>query len=125
MIIIKKKKRSLPAVVTAPHRENYLPIMDSSGRPKSRFSFQQKGTYGAVAPPRPGAASGQSYGAVQHQAQRSLAVPVQPQLPSKPARDYFDDEDDDTGGYSAYNSVAGNPTKDVADDDYDPLDDFM
>jgi len=99
--------------------------MDSSGRPKSRFSFQQKGTYGAVAPPRPGAVPGQSYGAAPYQAKRLLAVPVQPPLPSKPARDYFDDEDDDAGGYNVHNLRSGNQATDAADDDYDPLDDFM
>jgi hypothetical protein len=100
--------------------------MEGTGRPKSRFSFQQKGTYGAVAPPRAGVAPVQGYGAAQQMVQRTIATaPVQPQVPSKPARDYFDDDDDDTGGYSAYNSAAGSQRKEAADDDYDPLDDFM
>ena len=75
----------------------------------SRFAAQPKGTYGNVAPP-----------SFSNQMTRpSLAVASAPPAPSRPVRDYFDDDDDEPVS-NAYPAVG---TAD--DDDYDPLDDFM
>ena len=73
----------------------------------SRFAAQPKGTYGNVAPP--------SFS--NQMARPSLAVA--PPAPSRPVRDYFDDDEDEPVS-NAYPAVG---TTD--DDDYDPLDDFM
>ena len=77
----------------------------------SRFAAQPKGTYGSVAPPsqRGGLPAGSGVFA--------LPTPVAA-APSRPVRDYFDDEDDDVVDYSK-------PSVGTEDDDYDPLDDFM
>eukprot|EP01032_Pedospumella_encystans_P011057 gene11057-12890_t len=75
----------------------------------SRFAAQPKGTYGNVAPP-----------SFSNQMTRpSLAVASAPPAPSRPVRDYFDDDEDEPVS-NAYPAVG---TAD--DDDYDPLDDFM
>jgi len=75
----------------------------------SRFAAQPKGTYGNVAPP--------SFS--NPMTRPSLAFASAPPVPTRPVRDYFDDDEDEPVS-SAFpiGGVAG-------DDDYDPLDDFM
>ena len=80
----------------------------------SRFAAQPKGTYGNVAPPSFGASGVAKATATSNSA--SVA-------PSRPVKDYFDDEDDFDDASSPSYSNSSNIQPDV--DDYDPLDDFM
>lgn len=79
----------------------------------SRFAAQPKGAYGNVAPPSfRGGQPTVGLAAFTH------AASV-PQAPSRPVRDYFDEDDDNDVVDCSKQSDA------VDDDDYDPLDDFM
>jgi len=77
----------------------------------SRFAMQPKGTFGNVAPPSQRGGQPTGFGGFAPPAPVATA-------PSRPVKDYFDDEDDDVVEYSK-------PSAATEDDDYDPLDDFM
>ena len=92
---------------------------------KSRFSFQQKGALGNVAPPNfksanhsaPALYAGSSNINPSASTERKSDVRV---------KDYFDDDDDDEPLSSTHSAAVNATCTGAADtDDYDPLDDFM
>ena len=92
--------------------------MKQSGRPKSRFSFQQ-GAYGSVAPPSQTGPFGRAAIApTDSVSKNNFSQPVK-------VRDYFEDDDDDDEDESgsSFPTHKVDASEDV--DDYDPLDAFM